>query len=108
MIVLPLDLYSRNISDGTGTYLDAGKGFVDVGPVKLIDDHVVKGDISAGSPDVAVWDSFDSTYLARKGNLRETVRDIVRAVKADRTRDPYAAVEKLIVRFMEVFSSSID
>jgi len=59
---LPLDLYSRNISDGMGTYLDAGKGFVDVGPVKLIDDHVIKGDISAGSTNVAVWDSFDSTY----------------------------------------------
>ncbi len=59
---LPLDLYSRNVSDGTGTYLDPGKGFVDVGPVHLRDIRIVKGDVSAGSRGVAVWDSFDSTF----------------------------------------------
>jgi Porin PorA len=59
---LPLDIYDRNISRGTGTYLNPGAGFIDVGPVQLIDDHIVKGDVDAGADHVAVWDSFDSTY----------------------------------------------
>jgi hypothetical protein len=58
---LPLDIYNRAVSDGTGSYLDPNKGFAVVGPVKLQDIHIVKGDVSAGSATVAVWDSFDST-----------------------------------------------
>jgi hypothetical protein len=59
---LPLDIYNRAVSDGTGTYLNPAEGFAVVGPVKLRDVHIVKGDVTAGSHTIAVWDSFDSTF----------------------------------------------
>ncbi len=57
---LPLDVYDRNVSDGTGTYLNGSK-LVDVGPAKLRDITIIRGDVKGGSPSVAVWDAFDST-----------------------------------------------
>ena len=59
---LPTDYYYRAVSDGTGSYLSPTEGFKVIGPVKLQDVHIVKGDVEGSSRDVAVWDSFDSTF----------------------------------------------
>ena len=59
---IPTDYYFRAVSVGTGSYLDPSHGFTVVGPVKIENIHLVKGDPAASSKTVAVWDSFDSTF----------------------------------------------
>jgi Porin PorA len=59
---IPADYTFRAVSVGMGTYLDPSKGFLVVGPVRLQNIHLVKGDVAASTPNVAVWDSFDSTF----------------------------------------------
>jgi hypothetical protein len=65
---LPTDYYYRAVSDGTGSYLSPTAGFKVIGPVKLQDVHIVKGDVEASSRNVAVWDSFDSTFDVENGH----------------------------------------
>ena len=65
---LPTDYYYRAVSDGTGSYLSPSARFKVIGPVKLQDVHVVKGDVDSSSADVAVWDSFDSTFDVENGH----------------------------------------
>jgi hypothetical protein len=65
---LPTDYYYRAVSDGTGSYLSPTAGFQVIGPVKLQDVHIVRGDVEASSKEVAVWDSFDSTFDVENGH----------------------------------------
>jgi hypothetical protein len=59
---IPSDYQFRAVSVGTATYLDPSHAFEVIGPVRIQNIHLVKGDPSASSSDVAVWDSFDSTF----------------------------------------------
>ncbi|HYT30400.1 MAG TPA: DUF3068 domain-containing protein [Actinomycetota bacterium] len=59
---IPTDYYFRAVSVGTASYLDPSHGFAVVGPVRIENIHLVKGDPAASSRSVAVWDSFDSTF----------------------------------------------
>jgi Porin PorA len=56
----PLDQYSEPVATGTGTYFNLGR-LSEVDGAQLRNLRVVRGDVGAGTEEVAVWDSFNST-----------------------------------------------
>src|SRR5215216_763841 len=58
----PLDQYSEPVATGTGTYFNRSPDkLTEVTGAQLKNVRVVRGDVGAGSDEVAVWDSFNST-----------------------------------------------
>jgi hypothetical protein len=58
----PLDQYSKPVATGTGSYFNRSPDKLrEITGAKLQNIRVVRGDVSAGSDDIAVWDSFNST-----------------------------------------------
>jgi hypothetical protein len=61
----PLDQYSEPVATGTGTYFNRSPDrLTEVTGAQLKNVRVVRGDVGAGSDEVAVWDSFNSTVDA--------------------------------------------
>jgi len=56
----PLDQYSKPVATGTGTYFNRSTLKM-VPNAQLRNIRVVRGDVKAGSPSTAVWDTFSST-----------------------------------------------
>ena len=58
----PLDQYSEPVATGTGTYFNRSPDkLTEVTGAQLKNVRVVRGDVKAGTDEVAVWDSFNST-----------------------------------------------
>ena len=58
----PLDQYSQPVATGTGTYFNRSPDRLEeVTGAQLKNVRTVRGDVGAGSDEVAVWDSFNST-----------------------------------------------
>mgnify|MGYP003291587251 CR=1 FL=1 len=58
----PLDQYSQPVATGTGTYFNRSPDKLEeVNGAELRNIRTVRGDVKAGSDEVAVWDSFNST-----------------------------------------------
>jgi hypothetical protein len=58
----PLDQYSEPVATGTGSYFNRSPDkLAEVNGAQLKNVRVVRGDVGAGSDEVAVWDSFTST-----------------------------------------------
>jgi hypothetical protein len=58
----PLDQYSQPVATGTGTYFNRSPDtLAEVTGAELRNIRTVRGDVEAGTDDVAVWDSFNST-----------------------------------------------
>jgi hypothetical protein len=58
----PLDQYSTPVATGTGTYFNRSPDRLEeVTGAQLLNKRVVRGDVGAGTDEVAVWDSFNST-----------------------------------------------
>jgi hypothetical protein len=58
----PLDQYSTPVATGTGTYFNRSPDRLEeVSGAQLLNKRVVRGDVAAGTDEVAVWDSFNST-----------------------------------------------
>jgi DUF3068 family protein len=68
----PLDQYSTPVAAGTGTYFNRGQ-LKEVTGAQLENLRTVRGDTGAGTDEVAVWDSFNSTVdTADKGVITAT------------------------------------
>lgn len=58
----PLDQYSSPVATGTGTYFNRSPDkLAEVTGAQLKNVRIVRGDVNAGTDEVAVWDSFNST-----------------------------------------------
>jgi hypothetical protein len=58
----PLDQYSQPVATGTGTYFNRSPDRLEeVTGAQLKNVRTVRGDVGAGTDEVAVWDSFNST-----------------------------------------------
>ena len=58
----PLDQYSSPVATGTGTYFNRSPDkLAEVTGAQLMNKRIVRGDVAAGTDEVAVWDSFNST-----------------------------------------------
>jgi Porin PorA len=58
----PLDQYSQPVATGTGTYFNRSPDKLrEITGAQLKNVRTVRGDDKAGSEDIAVWDSFNST-----------------------------------------------
>lgn len=58
----PLDQYSSPVATGTGTYFNRSPDkLAEVTGAQLTNKRIVRGDVAAGTDEVAVWDSFNST-----------------------------------------------
>ena len=58
----PLDQYSTPVATGTGTYFNRSPDKLsEVTGAQLMNKRIVRGDVAAGTDEVAVWDSFNST-----------------------------------------------
>jgi Porin PorA len=58
----PLDQYSQPVATGTGTYFNRSPDKLrEITGAQLENVRTVRGDVRAGSDEVAVWDSFNST-----------------------------------------------
>ena len=58
----PLDQYSEPVATGTGTYFNRSPdNLAEVSGAQLKNVRIVRGDVAAGTDEVAVWDSFNST-----------------------------------------------
>jgi hypothetical protein len=58
----PLDQYSRPVATGTGSYFNRSPDKLrEITGAQLKNVRTVRGDVKAGSDEVAVWDSFNST-----------------------------------------------
>ena len=58
----PLDQYSEPVATGTGTYFNRSPDkLAEVSGAQLKNVRIVRGDVAAGTDEVAVWDSFNST-----------------------------------------------
>jgi hypothetical protein len=58
----PLDQYSTPVATGTGTYFNRSPDRLEeVTGAQLMNKRIVRGDVGAGTEEVAVWDSFNST-----------------------------------------------
>jgi hypothetical protein len=58
----PLDQYSSPVATGSGTYFNRSPDkLAEVTGARLSNKRIVRGDVGAGTDDVAVWDSFNST-----------------------------------------------
>jgi DUF3068 family protein len=68
----PLDQYSTPVAAGTGAYFNRGR-LQEVTGARLENLRTVRGDVKAGTDEVAVWDSFNSTVdTADKGVITAT------------------------------------
>jgi hypothetical protein len=64
----PLDQYSSPVATGTGTYFNRSPDKLrEITGAQLKNLRVVRGDVRAGSDEVAVWDSFNSTIDTADG-----------------------------------------
>lgn len=72
----PLDVYNRTDAIGAGRYFDQGNLQV-VGPHGLRNTSIYRGDVKAGTKDVAVYDHFESTKDLVTGKLIDIVRSRV-------------------------------
>jgi Porin PorA len=70
----PLDQYSQPVATGTGTYFNRSPDKLkEVTGAELRNIRTVRGDVKAGSDEVAVWDSFNSTVdMADNGVITAT------------------------------------
>jgi hypothetical protein len=70
----PLDQYSQPVATGTGTYFNRSPDkLAEVTGAELRNLRTVRGDVSAGTDEVAVWDSFNSTVaVADNGVITAT------------------------------------
>jgi hypothetical protein len=70
----PLDQYSQPVATGTGTYFNRSPAkLTEVSGAELRNIRTVRGDVKAGSDEVAVWDSFNSTIaVADNGVITAT------------------------------------
>ena len=70
----PLDQYSQPVATGTGTYFNRSPDKLqEVTGAELRNIRTVRGDVKAGSDEVAVWDSFNSTVaVADNGVITAT------------------------------------
>jgi hypothetical protein len=69
----PLDQYSKPVAVGTGSYFNRNVDVLrEVSGVQLTNVRTVRGDVRAGSEDVAVWDSFSSTVASDGGLVQAT------------------------------------
>jgi Porin PorA len=70
----PLDQYSQPVATGTGTYFNRSPDkLAEVTGAELRNVRTVRGDVKAGSDEVAVWDSFNSTVaVADNGVITAT------------------------------------
>lgn len=58
----PLDQYSQPVATGTGSYFNRSPDKLrEITGAQLKNVRTVRGDVNAGSDEVAVWDSFNST-----------------------------------------------
>jgi Porin PorA len=58
----PLDQYSQPVATGTGSYFNRSPDKLrEITGAQLKNVRTVRGDVGAGSDEVAVWDSFNST-----------------------------------------------
>jgi hypothetical protein len=58
----PLDQYSKPVATGTGSYFNRSPDKLrEITDAQLQNVRIVRGDVKAGSDEVAVWDSFNST-----------------------------------------------
>jgi len=58
----PLDQYSKPVATGTGSYFNRSpEKLREITGAQLMNVRTVRGDVAAGSDEVAVWDSFNST-----------------------------------------------
>jgi hypothetical protein len=58
----PLDQYSKPVATGTGSYFNRSPDKLrEITGARLQNVRIVRGDVNAGSDEVAVWDSFNST-----------------------------------------------
>jgi hypothetical protein len=58
----PLDQYSSPVATGTGTYFNRSPDkLAEITGARLSNKRTVRGDVGAGTDEVAVWDSFNST-----------------------------------------------
>jgi Porin PorA len=58
----PLDQYSKPVATGTGSYFNRSPDKLrEITGAQLKNVRIVRGDVKAGSDEVAVWDSFNST-----------------------------------------------
>ena len=58
----PLDQYSTPVATGTGTYFNRSPDkLTEITGAQLKNVRTVRGDVKAGTDEVAVWDSFSST-----------------------------------------------
>ena len=58
----PLDQYSQPVATGTGSYFNRSPDKLrEINGAQLKNVRTVRGDVKAGSDEVAVWDSFNST-----------------------------------------------
>ena len=58
----PLDQYSSPVATGTGTYFNRSPDkLAEITGARLSNKRTVRGDVRAGTDEVAVWDSFNST-----------------------------------------------
>src|SRR6266542_3735362 len=64
----PLGRYEKTLSLGTGTYFST-KTFDEVGPHRMSNVSTYRGDVKAGSQDVAVYDSFSATKDLETGDV---------------------------------------
>jgi len=61
----PLDQYSQPVATGTGTYFNRSPDKLrEISGAQLRNVRTVRGDVGAGTDEVAVWDSFNSTVDA--------------------------------------------
>ena len=70
----PLDQYSQPVATGTGTYFNRSPDKLkEITGAELRNIRTVRGDVKAGSDEVAVWDSFNSTVdVADNGVITAT------------------------------------
>src|SRR5204863_4343628 len=73
---IPADFYFREVSKGTGTYLNPSAGLQVVGPVPVTNVTVHRGDVAASTATVAVWDQFSS--LTDTQNRHQITYDVQR------------------------------
>ena len=59
---LPADIHDRQVAEGSGVYLDPDRRFRVVGPVRLRNVHVLRGEPAAATSGVAVWDTHDQFF----------------------------------------------
>jgi len=66
----PLDQYSQPVATGTGTYFNRSPDKLrEVPGAQLQNVRTVRGDVKAGTDEVAVWDSFNSTVDVADGGV---------------------------------------